>query len=48
MPISKVKKERWCDGERRTQKGKGMEQGEGREKRAFVLHPHGRLWTLYT
>lgn len=43
MPISKVKKERWCDGERRMAKG-WRREGE----RAFVLQPHGGLGTLCT
>lgn len=50
MPISKVKKERWCDDERKQEKGRGGGGGEEKEgeKRAFVLHPHRGLGTLCT
>lgn len=48
MPISKVKKEGWCDRERRVRKEGGLEEGEEGEKRSFVLHPHRGLGTLCT
>lgn len=44
MPISKVKKERWCDGERRTEKGRG----EGGEEGFCVASSRWDFGTLCT
>lgn len=48
MPISKVKKERGCDGERRMESGRGLEEEEGGRKKSFVFHPQRGLGTLCT
>lgn len=38
MPISKVKKERWCDGERKREKGRGV---WGEDERGLLCHSRG-------
>lgn len=44
MPISKVKKEGWCDRERRVRKERGLEEGGGGREEVFCVASSQGTW----